>query len=217
MKIDTLLFDLDGTLVDSNELILETLRKTILRFFPETPLSRAKLLEMMGPPLSETFGNLTSDPEMIRKMILFYRKTYTETEFEFISLYPSVRETLRSFRERGFHTALVTTKFRESAMPSVIHYGLEDSLDLIVSLDDVKKPKPDPEPLTLAMKKLGSRQAVMVGDTPSDILAGKNAGILTCGVGWSLKAEEIRRLKPDFWIEDFSDLVPMIEKRNEEE
>jgi pyrophosphatase PpaX len=59
VKIDTLLLDLDGTLVDSNELILETMRQTIRAFFPEVSLSRVELLGMMGPPLSETFGNLT--------------------------------------------------------------------------------------------------------------------------------------------------------------
>ena len=217
MKIDTILFDLDGTLVDSNELILETLRKTILHYFPGAPLSRMALLEMMGPPLSETFGKLTDDPALVRRMISSYRKTYTEMEFEYISLYPSVCETLQDFRENGYKTALVTTKFRESALPAVTHFGLERFFDSLIALDDVKKPKPDAEPLLLAMEKLNSRHAVMVGDTPSDILAGKNAGILTCGVGWSLKAGEIRALDPDFWIRDFSELFPMIEKRNEEE
>lgn len=217
MKIDTILFDLDGTLVDSNELILETLRQTILDYFPETPLSRTTLLKMMGPPLSETFGKLTSDPALVRRMISSYRKTYTEMEFDYISLYPSVREMLENFRGNGFKTALVTTKFRESALPSVTHFGIDGLFDFLIALDDVKKPKPDAEPLLLAMDKLHSRLAVMVGDTPSDILAGKNAGILTCGVDWSLKASEIRALNPDFWIRDFSELFPAIEKRNEEE
>lgn len=217
MKIDTILFDLDGTLVDSNELILETLRTTILQYFPGTRLSRTALLEMMGPPLSETFGKLTSDPELVRQMISDYRKTYTEMEFEYVSLYPFVRETLEKFCCAGYKTALVTTKFRESALPSVTHFGLNRFLNLIIALDDVRKPKPDAEPLLLAMEKLHSHQAVMVGDTPSDILAGKNAEIMTCGVEWSLKAEEIRALGPDFWIRDFSELFPMIENRNEEE
>jgi len=217
VKIDTLLLDLDGTLVDSNDLILETLRQTIARFFPEVALSPAQLLEMMGPPLYETFGKLTPDPAVVESMIRAYRKIYVGLEFHYIRIYPSVLETLQHFHEKKFHIAIVTTKYRAAAMPSILHFGLDRFIDRVIALDDVQRPKPDPEPLLLATKFFSSRKAVMVGDTPSDLNAGKNAGVLTCGVGWSYKKAEILALRPDFWIEDFSELISKINEYNEEE
>lgn len=217
MKIDTLLLDLDGTLVDSNELILETLRQTILQYFPTATVTPAVLLEMMGPPLSETFGRLTNNRELIQTMIQTYRRIYTGIEFHYIHIYPAVTETLQYFHEKKFHIGLITTKFRESAMPSIEHFQLDRWLDKIIALDDVKHPKPDPEPVLLALEIFHSGAAVMVGDTPADLWAGKNAGILTCGVGWSYKRNAIEALRPDFWIEDFAELITKIEQYNEEE
>ncbi|HOW37353.1 MAG TPA: HAD-IA family hydrolase [Candidatus Izemoplasmatales bacterium] len=217
MKIDTLLLDLDGTLVDSNELILKTLRLTIEQYFPFISLTPEALLEMMGPPLSVTFGKLTSDPERIREMITTYRRLYTDTEFHYIRIYPGVTETLQYFHEKHFHIGLITTKFRESALPSLRHFDLDRWMDCIISLEDVKFPKPEPEPILKAMTLLQSRNAIMVGDTPADILAGKNAGILTCGVGWSYKLPELKAARPDHWIERFRDLRTVLEQYDKEE
>ncbi len=217
MKIDTLLLDLDGTLVDSNELILETLRQTIGLYFPHAFLTSEALLEMMGPPLSETFGKWTSDPEQIRDMIRTYRRLYTDAEFHYIRIYPGVTETLQFFHEKHFRMGLITTKFRESALPSLRHFGLDRWMKCIISLEDVQHPKPDPEPIIRAMDCLHSQNAIMVGDTPADIYAGKNAGILTCGVGWSFKRSELLAARPDHWIERFEDLRTVMEQYDKEE
>lgn len=217
MKIDTLLFDLDGTLVDSVGLIKDTLKETFKRYFPEVSLSESDLLRMIGPSLQETFSHYTSDPDLIRRMIETYREIYTRFEFHYIRIYPLVCETLQYFHEKNYHLAIVTTKFQESAMPSIRHFGLDRWIDRVIALDDVRYPKPDPESVILAMNHFSSRGAVIIGDSPSDLLAGKNAGILTGAVGYSYKREELRSLAPDFWIEQFSDLITMIEKYNEEE
>jgi pyrophosphatase PpaX len=145
VKIDTLLLDLDGTLVDSNELILETFRQTFKTHFPDKRFQRADLLQMMGPPLYETFGNHTDDPALIQRMIKTYLGVYVALEFQYIRIYPGVIETLHFFHENHFHIAIVTTKFQKSAAPCLARFHLWDVVDLVVALDDVKNPKPDPE------------------------------------------------------------------------
>jgi len=216
MKIDTLLLDLDGTLVDSNELILETFRQTLKKHMPTKTFSPDDLLAMMGPPLYETFGQMTSDPAVLAAMIETYREIYVTIEFDYVTVYPGVVDTLRYFHEHHFRIAIITTKFQVSATPSIRHFGIEPYIDLIVGLEDIKHPKPDPEPVFFAMKRLKSKGAVMVGDNGSDLMAGKNAGIPTCGVGWSYKRGALQALKPDFWIEQMSELIPKIQKYNEE-
>jgi pyrophosphatase PpaX len=217
LKIDTLLFDLDGTLVDSIGLITDTLKKTLSLYFPSWTGTDEDYLRMVGPSLADTFADFTKDPAQIQAMIHSYREIYTASEFHYIRIYPGVLETLQYFHEKKYHLAIVTTKFYQSAAPSIRHFGLDRYIDTVIALDDVVHPKPDPESVLTAMSRFSSRGAVMIGDSPSDLLAGQNAGILTGGVGWSFKRSQIQALKPDFWLEDFRDLIAQIQKYNEEE
>jgi len=214
MKIDTLLFDLDGTLVDSNECILESLRQTILHYMPDYPMNRSRLLDMMGPPLSITFQIYSKDPDVIREMIQYYRSIYTRLEPQMITLYPGVIEMLSYFKDQHMKIAIVTTKFKESAYPSIRHFGLDRYLDLVIGLDDVKNHKPHPEPVLKAMNELGSKKAIMTGDNHSDIDSGKYAGILTCAVDWSLKKEELSLSAPDYWIHSFQEFIKLVDSYN---
>lgn len=214
MKIDTLLFDLDGTLVDSNECILESLRRTILHYIPDYPMTRSTLLEMMGPPLSETFQIHSKNHDVIQDMIRYYRSVYSLLEPEMISLYPGTIEMLEYFKRQNMKIAIVTTKFKESAYPSIKKFHIDRYLDLLIGLDDVQNHKPHPEPVLKAIRELGSKRAIMTGDNRSDIESGKYAGILTCGVDWSLKRQDLLSSSPDFWVHSFQEFINIIESFN---
>jgi len=216
-KLDTLLFDLDGTLIDSNSLIIEFFRHTLHKFYPDINYSEEMIIEMIGPPLFETFQAVTKDRDIINKMISTYRKIYTEQEFLHVTIYPHVIETLKEFKERGFNLGVVTTKFRESALPSLEYFGISKYLDVLIGLDDVANHKPHPEPIYKALANFEHGLAMMVGDNSPDILAGKNAKILTCGVGWSIKKAELEATNPDYWIDDFRELINIVDTINEEE
>lgn len=87
-----------------------------------------------------------------------------------------------------------------------------DLLDVIINADDVKNHKPHPEPIKKALRKLGalSESAVMVGDTDVDVLAGKNAGVVTIGVTYGFHGEKIRKSNPDFLIDDISEILKIV-------
>ncbi|MDD4184940.1 MAG: HAD hydrolase-like protein, partial [Candidatus Izemoplasmatales bacterium] len=86
--LNTLLFDLDGTLIDSNELIIASFQKVLAEFMPNRSFSRHEIIAMIGPPLWETFAGFTDDPVTNEKMISRYRETYCELEFAYIDIYP---------------------------------------------------------------------------------------------------------------------------------
>lgn len=217
LPIDTILFDLDGTLVDSNELIIETFKRTYQVHFPNLSFAHSELAQMMGPPLSETFLLIAKNDNLVNEMIVTYRQIYRSIEFDYISLYPGVIECLSSLKAIGYNLGIVTTKFKESAMPSIEHYGIDRYIDVIIGLDDVTNHKPHPEPIYKALKRIKHQGVLMIGDSPSDILAGKNADILTCGVDWSYRKEEIKQLKPDLWLNDFQQLIELIKTYNNSE
>ncbi len=212
-----MLFDLDGTLIDSNSLIIASFRHVFAKHFPAWRPEDAKIIALIGPPLAETFARLTDDPALIETMITDYLEVYRRLEFSYIDIYPHVRDVLLRFHAKGFNLGIVTTKFMASALPSIRHFGLDEFIGVIISLDEVKNHKPHPEPVEKALAAFrGHKQALMIGDAPSDILAGKNAGILTCGVAWTLKPEALRLASPDFWIDDYRELPRLIERYNKE-
>ncbi len=216
-RIDAVLFDLDGTLVDSIPLIADTLKKTLREFFPALSVSPTEVDAMIGPPLSASFARYTADPHVVRTMIERYRAIYQECEMESIRIYPRAAETLRMLKARGYKLGLVTSKFTASALPSLDHYGLTGLFDVIVGLEHVTNHKPHPEPVLKALAAFRYGQAVMVGDTEGDLVAGRDAGILTCAVGWSHRRDSLRALAPDFWIDDYAELLPAIERYGSKE
>ena len=128
---------------------------------------------------------------------------------------PHRRRTVRS--RRGYKLGLVTSKLTASALPSLDHYGLTGLFDVIVGLENVTNHKPHPEPVLKALAAFRYGQAVMVGDTEGDLVAGRDAGILTCAVDWSHRRELLRALNPDFWIDDYAELIPAIERYDSKE
>jgi pyrophosphatase PpaX len=126
-----------------------------------------------------------------------------------------VFETVEALQEKGYKLAIVTTKREDVSLKGLRLTKLDRFFDVIVAYDHVKKVKPDPEPIMLALQKLGStpEETLMVGDNFHDILAGKNAGTKTAGVAWSIKGRDyIAKYEPDFILEKMADLLPLLER-----
>jgi pyrophosphatase PpaX len=173
---------------------------------------------MIGPPLKETFLIASEDPLVIEEMIEYYRKVYVDYEFKYITIYPNTIKMLEILAKRGYNLGIVTTKFEESALPSITYYGLDKYITSFCFLDDIKEHKPHPEPIYYALSKFKNyNKVIMVGDNTGDIQAGFNANCLTCGVDWSIKRELIKEQKPDFWIKDYLELIDIIDTYNKEE
>lgn len=206
-KITTLLFDFDGTLLDTNELIIQTFQTVLNAYYPGK-YEREDILPFLGPTLRETFESI--DPEKTEEMIAEYRTWNLANHDAFASEFDGVTETLRQLKNEGLKMAIVSTKRNEMVLRGLRLIEAEDLFDTVIGLDDVQHAKPHPEPLLLAMERLGSTpdETMMIGDNIHDILGGKNAGVRTAGVAWSAKGEKfIRDQNPDYVLQHISDLL----------
>ncbi|KKK39438.1 pyrophosphatase [Mesobacillus campisalis] len=209
-RIDTVLFDLDGTLIDTNELIISSFLHTLENYYPGR-YQRSDMLPFMGPTLQETFEAI--NPKGYREMMDMYRTFNKANHDLLVTEFEGVTETVAALKEEGFKLGIVTTKLSDVVMMGLNLTGLNRYFEVIVALDHVQKPKPDPEPVQKALQALASRPetAIMVGDNHHDILAGKNAGTLTAGVAWSLKGREhLAAYQPDYILEKMPDLLPVL-------
>ncbi|WP_175640336.1 pyrophosphatase PpaX [Metabacillus schmidteae] len=210
MKINTLLFDLDGTLINTNELIIESFLHTLHSYYPDQ-YKREDVLPFIGPTLYDTFTSI--NPEKTEEMVKVYRKFNHEQHDVLVTEYETVFETIKTLKEHGFKLGIVTTKIRDTVNMGLKLTKLDQFFDVVVTLDDVENAKPHPEPVLKALAQLDSKpeEAIMVGDNHHDVEAGKNAGTQTAGVSWSIKGREyISSYNPNYLLERMSDLLPIV-------
>jgi pyrophosphatase PpaX len=212
-KINTLLFDLDGTLVNTNEIILESYKHAFNTHLPNNAFSRQDIIDMIGPPLGEIFSMYTKSPFKVKKMIETYREFYKRHEHEYFYLYEGVYDALKTLKSMNYNLAIVTSKFLISAQPSLLHFDLKSLFDVIVTLDDVENPKPDKAAVDVALNHFNNvDKALMIGDNASDILSAKSAGILSAGVKWTIKdLSVLTNVSPDYIIETMDDLFTILQ------
>lgn len=211
MTIRTLLFDLDGTLINTNELIIASFLHTTEKYAPGK-YTRESVLDFIGPPLEESLLKINPGGD-VEEMINTYRTHNHKHHDELVHAYDGVVDTLKKLKEAGFKLGIVTTKLRETVDMGTKLTEIEPYFDTIVTLDDVKHAKPHPEPVVRAMKLLDANPAetIMVGDNTHDVDAGKNAGTKTAGVAWTIKGREtLEKLDPDYMLEHMSDILKIV-------
>jgi pyrophosphatase PpaX len=211
--ITTVLFDLDGTIVDTNELIIRSFLHALAGVTAE-PLTREAIIPNMGRPLTEQM-KLFSGREDVEELVRKYREFNVSRHDELVREFPHVKDTLAELRRRGLRLGVVTSKIRMTTEMGLKLCGLDGFMDTVVTVEDVRKPKPDPEGIRKALQALGAEagQAVMVGDSHYDIDAARNAGVLSVGVAWSLKGEDyLRQFRPDCIIRDMRELLEVVER-----
>lgn len=209
-QVNTILFDLDGTLIDTNELIISSFLHVLGNYYPDR-YKREDVLPFMGPTLRETFE--TINLEKAEEMIEAYREFNISNHDLLVKEFPGVFETVRTLKEEGYKIGIVTTKVMKTVKMGLALTNLDQFFDVVVALDHVQKPKPDPEPILKALELLDSKpeETIMVGDNSHDIQGGKNAGTLTAGVAWSAKGREfLEGYHPDYMLTNMADLLDIL-------
>ncbi|MFL0504257.1 pyrophosphatase PpaX [Ureibacillus sp. 179-F W5.1 NHS] len=207
-----LLFDFDGTLLDTNELIIQTFMHVLEERFPGQ-YSPKDCINFIGPSLKETFEQLT--PNEVEEMIEKYRQWNEAHHDELVKEFEGVVPTLEQLKEQGIRLAIVSTKRKDTIEKGLNLMGAKHLFEFWIGTDDVKRVKPDPEPVLLAIDKLGvsKKDVIMIGDNYHDIEAGKNAGVKTAGVAWSLKGEQfLQQFNPDYMLQHMSDLLTIVKE-----
>ncbi|MDQ0196665.1 pyrophosphatase PpaX [Paenibacillus wynnii] len=215
--IECVLFDLDGTIVDTNELIINSFMHA-LKQNALTPLSREQIIPHMGTTLQQQMRAF-SGLEDVSKLELSYREFNYEHHDALVRPFPQVNETMEELRRRGIKMGIVTTKIRPTTIKALEMFDLLQYMDTIVTVNDVTEPKPHPEPVLTAVRNLGVdlRKTLMVGDSAVDIQSAKTAGVYTAAVAWSLKGEEtLRKYEPDYIIHDMTEILAIVEQGTNE-
>lgn len=203
-----LLFDLDGTLIDSIELILGSARHAFADAAGRRPTDdewRAGI----GRPLQYTIREWTDSDAEADRVLLRYREYQREHHDRLVRAYDGVVDTLHELAAEGHLIALVTSKAGWLAEQGLTLVGLADIIPVIVGCDTCTNHKPHPEPVERALALLGvsANDAVFVGDSPHDIHSGRAAGVYTIGVSWgAFSAEEMAASGADVVIDRIGDL-----------
>ena len=212
-KINTVLFDFDGTIMDTNNVILQSWQHTF-RTVEGKERPEADILETFGEPLYITMGKVL--PQIpVEEGVSIYRGYHYDNFTDLISLFPGILELLEELKKRKYKIGLVTSRLRHTTEIGLKKYDMEQYFDTIVTCDDTEKFKPDPEPVNIALERLGSNpdEAVMVGDSMFDILCAKNAGVKAALVSWALAVSEEDKVgenAPDYFIDKAEDLLDIL-------
>jgi pyrophosphatase PpaX len=211
-RLQTMLFDLDGTLIDSIRLILDSYHHTLTRHnLPAR--SDEDWLRGVGTPLSVQFSEWRESPEMLEAMIATYREYNLKHHDSMVTVYPGVVEAVREVKAAGIQTGLVTSKNRQGALRGLKLVGLEALMDVLVCADEVTNPKPHPEPVENAVALLGADPAttVYVGDSIHDMQSGRAAGVKTGAALWGpFGRSHLESARPDYWLEAPGDLIGLL-------
>ncbi|HYK81596.1 MAG TPA: HAD-IA family hydrolase [Gemmatimonadales bacterium] len=209
MALATFLFDLDGTLIDSIELILRSYRHTMRTHRGYEPPDDVWMTGL-GTPLWVQFRHFSDDPAEIEAMVATYRAYNLAHHDAMVRPYAGVVDAVRTLRKRGKVLGLVTSKMRSGALRGLRVAALEDAFDVIVGSDEVTHSKPHPEPVLTALERLGApaSAAVFIGDSRHDIECGRAAGVRTAAVLWGpFDRTHLADLAPDYWLERPQDLT----------
>ncbi len=211
---DTLLWDIDGTLIDTTHLVAAGLDRVYRAFLKRTmPLDEIR--SIIGIPLSEQM-RVFGDPEQ-------WGVNTGEMEAEFIRyweerkheerLIPEAIASLVAGKRAGRKTALVTSKNRAEIANTLPRMGIAEFLDAVITADDVANPKPDPEGVRIALRLLGSTpdRAIFIGDTVHDLRAGRAAGVARCAVTWgAAPRDRLVAESPEMICDNPADLPKML-------
>lgn len=207
------LFDLDGTLVDTLELILASYRHTMAEHLDRVPPDEA-WLETMGTPLREQLRDFARSPEEVDSMLQTYLEHNQRHHERLVRIFPGVRETVTGLRSAGYRLAVVTSKLRNQVIRELRSCQLTGLFHTLVCADDVDRPKPHPQPVYRAMEELGlaPKELLLVGDSVYDLRAGRAAGVHTAAALWGpFDRDRLEPARPDYWLSDIDELRALLD------
>lgn len=208
------LFDLDGTLLDTHELILASFRHSMDEVlgasFPEE-----ELMKKVGQPLETQMWDFTDDPAVHERLLTVYRNYNHEVHDECVRAFDGVSSMLADVRERGLRVGVVTSKRHALAQRGLEVCGLADYVECLVGPDDFPAHKPDPGPVAYGCELLGCApsECLYVGDSPFDTQAGNGAGCTTVAVCWGMFSPEVLAASsPSHTIEKPEELAALLDE-----
>jgi pyrophosphatase PpaX len=209
---DGIIFDIDGTLTATNELIFATFRHVTKKYLNKS-VSDEEIISMFGPTEDVILKEWMEDNyEAARKDYLEY---YEEQHHSMADAYPGIKEILLFIKSKNIALSIYTGKGRGSSEITLKKIGIYDLFDMVVTGDDIEGHKPSPEGVTMFLEKFGLNpdRVLMVGDAPADVLAAHNSGIKIASVLWdSYAKEKVLTMKSDYFFETVNEFKHFLDE-----
>jgi HAD superfamily hydrolase (TIGR01509 family) len=215
MNLKTIILDFDGTMGDTQALIVNTMFATIDELHLEKR-SRQQCASMIGLPLKQTFTDLIPMTEEMgeRCVEVYTRLFFQHNKPGAVPMFPHVRETIEALHQRGKVITIASSRKRKSLVGFLHDMNLEQYIPYIISADDVEHAKPAPDMVIKTLNDLHAvpEETLVVGDTVFDIKMGKGAGAVTCGVTYGNGTRrQMEEEGTDFIIDDFGKLMEIVD------
>ena len=206
----TVLFDLDGTLIDSTEAILESFDVSFKTFNKKTP-NEKDIKKLIGLPLDIMFEKLGISKDRVWDYVDAYKKHYRQISTQKTKLLPCAKEAVIE-AEKFARLGIVTTKTARYSKELMEHFELIDYFEILIGREDVENPKPHPEPVLKAIHLMNAHKesAFMVGDTCLDMVSAKEAGVFGIGVIGDYTSENELKMCADIVKKDALEAVEFI-------
>jgi pyrophosphatase PpaX len=211
MRFPVVLFDLDGTVIDSGAMILASMRHAVREVLGVEVPDEQLMAAVGGPGLEAQMQALS--PDRVDELVTVYR-AHNEPLHDELVCCTGMDEVLVQLKDEGRRLGIVTAKRRQTVELAFARIPIEHLFETVVGGDETKKHKPDPEPLLLALERLGAApdDAVYVGDAPFDVKAAKAAGLYSVGVSWGgiHGRERLEAEKPDALVDTTEELLGVL-------
>lgn len=206
--IHAVLFDVDGTLLDTSEFIFQAFESALLPH--NVPLDRKELGKLMGKGLQEIYTILA--PAIESSILIAAHRDFQKKNLHLAQPFPGVIETLQALKKKQMKLAAVTTRSKVTSIVSLEQASIYNYFDIVISGEDAEHIKPHPAPVLKAIDMLGvdASEAIMVGDTYADVEAGKAAGTKTVGVSYGFHGSAVAANNPDYLIHSLKELLSII-------
>jgi len=206
------IFDIDGTLTSTNELIFATFRHVTEKYLNKK-VTDEEIISLFGPTEDVILKEwMTNDYEDARKDYLAF---YEAKHHLMADVYPGIKEALQFIKSKNIPLSIFTGKGRDSSLITLKKIGVIDLFDMIVTGDDVENHKPSPEGIEKFVKKynLNRNKVLMIGDAPADVTAARNAGVKIASVVWdSYAKEKVLQMKSDYVFETVDELMKFLKE-----
>ena len=205
-NVKAILFDVDGTLIDTDSIIIESYREVFKELRPDYKLTEKEELSFLGPTLISMFSKyFKEDFETCRHI---YHTYFMKNMLKIAKVYDGAVSLLTYLKEEGYKLGVVTSRLKFSALEVLEKFNLLSYFDVIVGLDDVTNTKPSPEGINKAMAELNVSidETIYIGDNKSDLIAGQSANLKTGLVTWS-KGRNNRLENADFFIDNYNEFM----------
>ena len=211
-RVAALIFDLDGTLIDSSRGVIEAVNYSLRRTgCPEQPPER--ITRFIGFPLSQMYAHFNAGP--FEQLRVHFHARAAEVMVASAEPLDGVGSVLADLRGRGLRLAVATTKIRSHVSGIVAKFGWEAYFDALVASDDVVRVKPDPDAFRLALERMGasSTETMVVGDTINDVLGARAVPLPVVAVASPYGGrDELRASRPDHFLESLAELPALLDR-----